>query len=94
MTLTASPAYDPRLYVQIATDLRAKLHAGTVTAGTTLHIAHLASQWGTARPTASKALRTLENDGLIRHYPRYGYLVLPQGPPPGKGPSPVGATAG
>ena len=37
----------------------------------------LARQWGASRNTVRKALRTLENDGLIKRYPTYGYRVLP-----------------
>jgi DNA-binding GntR family transcriptional regulator len=76
-TETASASYDPRLYVQIATDLRAKLRTGAITTGTALPMNHLARQWGASRNTVRKALRTLENDGLIRRYPHYGYRVLP-----------------
>jgi DNA-binding GntR family transcriptional regulator len=73
----ASPDSDPRLYVRIATDLRARLHASTVTPGITLDVGHLARQWQASRNTVSKALRTLENDGLIRRYPGHGYRPLP-----------------
>jgi DNA-binding GntR family transcriptional regulator len=79
----ASATWDPRLYVRIAADLRASLHAATITAGTALDIGRLASQWGVSRETARKALRTLENDGLIRRYPGHGYRVLP--PPASEG---------
>jgi DNA-binding GntR family transcriptional regulator len=79
----ASTTWDPRPYIRIATDLRARLHAATITAGTTLDIGHLASQWGVSRETARKALRTLENDGLIRRYPGHGYRALP--PPASEG---------
>jgi DNA-binding GntR family transcriptional regulator len=74
---TPSVAYDPRLHVQISTDLRARLHAGTIPAGTTLPMNSLARQWGASRNTVRKALRTLQNDGLIKRYPAYGYRVLP-----------------
>jgi DNA-binding GntR family transcriptional regulator len=65
------------MYIRIATDLRGKLHAGTITAGTTLPMKSLARKWGASRNTVRKALRTLESDGLIKRYPRYGYRVLP-----------------
>jgi DNA-binding transcriptional MocR family regulator len=85
----ASTTCDPRPYIRIATDLRARLHAATITAGTTLDIGHLARQWGVSRTTARKALRTLENDGLIRRYPGHGYRALP--PPASEG-SPADTT--
>jgi DNA-binding GntR family transcriptional regulator len=88
----ASATWDPRLYVRIATDLRARLHAATITAGATLDIGRLASQWGVSRETARKALRTLENDGLIRRYPGHGYRALPapasEGSPADETPAP------
>jgi DNA-binding GntR family transcriptional regulator len=65
------------MHVQISTDLRARLHAGTIPAGTTLPMNSLARQWQASRNTVRKALRTLENDGLIKRYPAYGYRVLP-----------------
>jgi hypothetical protein len=68
--ITQAATHDPRLHVKIATDLRARLHAGDITAGTTLPITTLAQEWGASRETVRKALRTLENDGLIRRYPR------------------------
>jgi DNA-binding GntR family transcriptional regulator len=72
-----SATHDPRLYIRIATDLRARLTAGTIAAGTTLPMNSLARQWRASRNTVRKALRTLENDGLIKRYPAYGYRVLP-----------------
>jgi DNA-binding GntR family transcriptional regulator len=76
MTQTPRAATDPRMYVQITEDLRAKLNSGAIAAGDTVSIGHLSGQWGTTRQTVSKALRTLEADGLLRRYPRYGYYVL------------------
>ena len=72
-----SATRDPRKHVKITTDLRGKLDDGTLTADTTLHMGHLARQWGASRNTIKKALTTLANDGLIRCYPGYGYRVLP-----------------
>jgi DNA-binding GntR family transcriptional regulator len=76
-TPAPSAAHDPRPYVQIAADLRAKIHDGTLTAGTALPINDLARQWEVCRNTARKALRALQDEGLIRSYPWYGYRVLP-----------------
>ena len=76
-TETVSATYDPRLYVQIAAGLRARLRTGAITTGTALPMNHLARQWGASRNTVRKALRTLESDGLIRRYPHYGYRVMP-----------------
>jgi DNA-binding GntR family transcriptional regulator len=67
------------MHVQITTDLRGKLNAGTIPAGTALPMASLAQQWGVCRETVRKALRALENDGLIKRYPQHGYRTLPAG---------------
>ena len=79
--------HDPRLHVQIRTHLHARLLAGTIPAGTPLPINDLARQWGASRETVRKALRALENYGLIKCYPHYGYRVLPAAiPAPGEDP--------
>lgn len=89
----ASATGDPRLYVRIAADLRARLHAATVAAGATLDIGCLACEWQVSRETVRKALRTLENDGLIRCYPGHGYRVLPlPATPPAREGSPADDT--
>jgi DNA-binding GntR family transcriptional regulator len=67
---------DPRLWVRITEDLRDKLSNGAIIAGDSLSIAQLCEEWGSSRQTASKALRALENDSLIRRYPGVGYFVL------------------
>lgn len=66
---------DPRMYVQIAADVRGKLAAGVIAAGDTVPIGRLSGEWGTTRQTVSRALRTLEADGLLRRYPGVGYYV-------------------
>jgi DNA-binding GntR family transcriptional regulator len=89
---TASATYDPRLYIRIATDLRGKLRTKAITAGTPLPITDLTREWGASRETVRKALRTLENDGLIRRYPHYGYRVLPPADTPATERTQPGAT--
>jgi DNA-binding GntR family transcriptional regulator len=80
MTQTTAIMTDPRLWVRITEDLRNKLSNGAVAAGDPLSITQLCEQWGSSRQTASKALRALEDDGLIRRYPGVGYFVLSPGP--------------
>jgi DNA-binding GntR family transcriptional regulator len=75
---------DPRLYVQVTEDLRRKISSGDLKAVISVSIGDLWRQWGACRQTVSKALRILENDGLLRRYPGHGYYVQPrsQQPPP------------
>jgi DNA-binding GntR family transcriptional regulator len=72
---------DPRIWVRITEDLRAKLGSGVINAGDTVSITHVSEEWGTSRQTVAKALRALEADGLIRRYPGVGYYVLSCGQP-------------
>jgi DNA-binding GntR family transcriptional regulator len=67
---------DPRLYVRITADLRHKISTGRIQADTTVSITTLCQQWQACRQTVSRALRTLEDDSLIRRYPGIGYYVL------------------
>jgi DNA-binding GntR family transcriptional regulator len=78
MTETTGDDDDPRIYMQIAADVRGKLATGVIAEGDTVSITRLSGEWGTSRPTVSRALRTLEADGLLRRYPGYGYYVLPR----------------
>jgi len=69
---------DPRLYMRIVTDVRQQLTTGAITTGNTVSITHLARQWATTRDTASRALQALQRDGLLKCYPGFGYIALPQ----------------
>jgi DNA-binding GntR family transcriptional regulator len=40
-------------------------------------ITYTAQEWGISRQTVSKALRTLERDGVLKRYPGIGYYVQP-----------------
>jgi DNA-binding GntR family transcriptional regulator len=75
MTQTTRATDDPRLYVRITEDLRHKISTGTIEAGTTVSITTLSEQWQACRQTVSRALRALEDDGLIKRYPGIGYYV-------------------
>jgi DNA-binding GntR family transcriptional regulator len=77
MTQATRATDDPRLYVRISNDLRHKIGAGIIEAHANVSVTTLSRQWQVHRQTASKALRALEEDGLIRRYPGVGYYVLP-----------------
>ena len=77
MTPPARGTSDPRLYMQISEDLRAKIAGGVIKANARVTVTDLTQQWGACRQTASKALGVLQDDGLVRLYPGHGYYVLP-----------------
>jgi DNA-binding transcriptional regulator YhcF (GntR family) len=70
-----APPPDPRLWVRIADDIRQAIAAGRLSAGDPVTIFPIAERWDTCRQTASKALRTLEHEGLLARYPGHGYIV-------------------
>jgi DNA-binding GntR family transcriptional regulator len=67
---------DPRLYVQIAVHIRARIESGELAPGDPVpSIATLVQENGVARQTAAKALQLLEDEGLTRRVPGLGYYV-------------------
>jgi DNA-binding GntR family transcriptional regulator len=82
MTETTGATDDPRLHVRVAEDVRKKIAAGVLAAGDAVSITYTSQEWGISRQTVSKALGTLERDGLLKRYPGMGYYVLPRGNPP------------
>jgi DNA-binding GntR family transcriptional regulator len=76
MTHNTRATDDPRLYVRITADLRHQIRTGRIEADTTVSITTLSQEWQACRSTVSRALRILEDDGLIRRYPGIGYYVL------------------
>jgi hypothetical protein len=75
-TVSISDESDPRAYVRLATLLRREIAAGNLTPGMpTPSITTLSQQYGHARQTCAKALRTLEDEGLLVRIPGLGYYV-------------------
>lgn len=69
-------ANDPRKYVRLAADLRAKISDGTLAPGNpTPSRAKLAEQTGWSPLTCAKALRLLEGEGLLTRVKGLGYFV-------------------
>ena len=67
---------DPRAYVQIAAAVRQRITTGELAPGQPApSITALVQEHGVARQTASKALRMLETEGLVRRVPGLGYYV-------------------
>ena len=66
----------PPPYVQIAAQLTAMIHAGSLPAGSRLPaIRHLASDLGVAVNTVGRAYQELESAGLVRAARRKGTVV-------------------
>lgn len=71
---------DPRLYLRIAADLRARITSGELIAGQPVpSITTLAQRWEVSRRTVAHAFQVLEDEGLVRRYPGRGYYVTKRG---------------
>ena len=67
---------DPRLYVQIAASVRARIDSGELKPGQAApSITTLCQEWGVARETAAQAYRVLEAEGLVKRWPSHGFFV-------------------
>lgn len=67
---------DPRAYVKLAASLRKEIADGTLAPGMpTPSITTLSQRYGHARQTCAKALRMLEDEGLLTRVPGLGYYV-------------------
>jgi DNA-binding GntR family transcriptional regulator len=74
--VSISDESDPRAYVRLAARLRREIAEGTLAPGMpTPSITTLSQQYGHARQTCAKALRTLEDEGLLTRIPGLGYYV-------------------
>jgi AcrR family transcriptional regulator len=85
------PADPP--YVRIADDLRRRITAGELEPGDRVPSTRLLMrEWGVALATATKALTTLREQGLVLAVPRVGTVVAPRAeatpPPPADTPAP------
>src|SRR5262249_12059409 len=67
---------DPRQYMRIAAEIRQGLAEGRWRPGQPVpSITTLSQEYGVARQTAAKALRLLEDEGLLARRPGLGYYV-------------------
>jgi DNA-binding GntR family transcriptional regulator len=74
--VSISDESDPRAYVRLAARLRREIAEGTLAPGMpTPSITTLSQQYGHARQTCAKALRTLVDEGLLTRIPGLGYYV-------------------
>jgi Bacterial regulatory proteins, gntR family len=74
--VSISDESDPRAYVRLTALLRREISDGTLAPGMpTPSITTLSQQYGHARQTCAKALRILEDEGLLVRIPGLGYYV-------------------
>ena len=74
--VSISDESDPRAYVRLAARLRRQIADGTLPQGMpTPSITSLCQELGHARQTCAKALRVLEDEGLLIRIPGLGYYV-------------------
>lgn len=67
---------DPRIYLRIARELRARIEAGEFdTDGKIPSVRTLMQEYGVAYDTAQHAVQTLVVEGLVVRYPGRGYYV-------------------
>jgi DNA-binding GntR family transcriptional regulator len=67
---------DPRAYVRLAAIVRQQIIDGRLRPGSPApSITFLSQEHGHARPTCSRALRILEDEGLLTRIPGLGYYV-------------------
>ena len=74
--MSISDESDPRAYVRLAARIRRDIAEGKLAPGNpTPSITTLSQQYGHARQTCAKALRVLEDEGLLVRIPGLGYYV-------------------
>jgi DNA-binding GntR family transcriptional regulator len=84
MSPTHAGPVDPRAYRRLAAIVRQQIIDGTLEPGRPApSITRLSQEHGHARPTCGKALRMLEDEGLLTRIPGLGYYV-------NRGPAPTG----
>jgi len=74
MTTAGMP--DPRLYLRLAATLRTQIGEGVFVQGSRMpSISELCKEYQLSRQTAGRALRLLEEEGVIHRVPGLGYHV-------------------
>src|SRR4051812_47954056 len=68
-------------YLRIAGDIRRRIASGELAPGTRIpSTRRITQEWGVAMATATKALATLNQEGLVRAVPGVGPVVAEPGP--------------
>jgi AcrR family transcriptional regulator len=85
MTTELSPTTPP--YLRIAAELRGRITSGALRPGDRVpSTRQITQEWGVAMATATKALTTLRQEGLVRSQPGAGTVVAPGADRAGAGP--------
>jgi GntR family transcriptional regulator len=80
VTVTEPDTVDPRPYVRLAVMVRKRIAEGELEPGDpTPTITRLVQEHGHTRQTCAKALRLLEDEGLLYRVPGFGYYVAAAG---------------
>lgn len=66
---------DPRAYMRIYAQLKARIEGGELAAGARLNIGLIADEYDVSRDTVQKALGKLEADDLIERFAGLGWFV-------------------
>lgn len=72
---------DPRIYVRVLRDIRERIESGELKpvdsqlTAPCVTINELCRKYSCTRQTVGKALKMLENDGLLKRVPGLGYFV-------------------
>ena len=72
---------DPRKWVQVASDLRARIDAGDLKPQDRVGTRYEMQARGLSKNTVRKALRALEAEGRLKRFPGHGYVVWGDGRP-------------
>jgi DNA-binding GntR family transcriptional regulator len=77
---------DPRPYIRMAARLRRQILAGEVAPGQSVpSLTTLSQEFGHARATCGKAMRLLEQEGLLTFIPGLGYHAISAAEAPSPG---------
>jgi DNA-binding GntR family transcriptional regulator len=86
---------DPRRYMRMMEFVRARIEDGTFKPDELMpSIQQLSGQTGFSRHTIGKAMRLLQDEGLVYRTPGLGYCAKASAATAGGGPHPVGAANG
>lgn len=71
---------DPRKYVQIANEMLKQIISGVLEPGDVVTITELTEDHNVSRPTARRAIREIEEQGLIASFGTAGFAVTQKCP--------------